>query len=101
MKLDIKNRLLLISILPQQGTLTEMVEIYDLVRELKLSDEEKGEVAYVENGNYIKWDYEKDSNKDVQINNTQLDIIKRAINKLDKEGKINLEMIPLINIING
>ena len=101
MKLDIKNRLLLISILPQQGTLTEMVEIYDLVRELKLSDEEKGEVAYVENGNYIKWDYEKDLNKDIQINNTQLDIIKRAINKLDKEGKINLEMIPLINIING
>ena len=101
MKLDIKNRLLLISILPQQGTLTEMVEIYDLVRELKLSDEEKGEVAYVENGNYIKWDYEKDLNKDIQINNTQLDIIKKAINKLDKEGKINLEMIPLINIING
>ena len=101
MKLHIKNRLLLISILPQQGTLTEMVEIYDLVRELKLSDEEKGEVAYVENGNYIKWDYEKDLNKDIQINNTQLDIIKKAINKLDKEGKINLEMIPLINIING
>jgi hypothetical protein len=28
-------------------------------------------------------------------------IIKKTIEKLDKENKINLEMIPLIQIING
>ena len=30
-----------------------------------------------------------------------MNIIKRAIDKLDKENKISLEMIPLIKIING
>ena len=101
MKLDIKNRLLLIGILPQQGNLSEMVDIYDLVRDLKISDEEKGIISYIENGNYVKWDYEKDPNKDINISSSQMKIIKKAIEKLDKENKINLEMIPLIQIING
>ena len=101
MKLDVKNRLLLIGMLPQQGSLSEMVDIYDLVRDLKLSDEEKGAISYIENGNYVRWDFDKDPNKDININSSQMNIIKRAIDKLDKENKISLEMIPLIKIING
>lgn len=101
MILDIRNRLLLMGMLPQKGNLPEMVDIYDLVRELKLSDEEKGQVNFVDGGEYIKWDYEKDPNKEISISNSQLDIIKKAINKLDSEGKISLEAIPLIKMING
>lgn len=101
MKLDIKNRLLLIGMLPQQGSLSEMVDIYDLVRDLKLSDEEKGAISYIENGNYVKWDFDKDPNKDININSSQMKIIKKTIDRLDKENKITLEIIPLIKIING
>ena len=101
MKLDIRNRLLLIGMLPQQGSLSEMVDIYDLVRDLKLSDEEKGAISYVENGNYVKWDFDKDPNKDININSSQMNIIKKTIDRLDKENKITLEIIPLIRIING
>lgn len=101
MKLDIKNRLLLIGMLPQQGSLSEMVDIYDLVRDLKLSDEEKGAISYIENGNYVKWDFDKDPNKDINISSSQMKIIKKTIDRLDKENKITLEIIPLIKIING
>lgn len=101
MKLDIKNRLLLIGMLPQQGSLSEMVDIYDLVRDLKLSDEEKGAISYIENDNYVKWDFDKDPNKDINISSSQMKIIKKTIDRLDKENKITLEIIPLIKIING
>lgn len=101
MNIDIKSRLLLIGMLPQQGSLAEMVDIYDLVRELKLSDEEKRAISYIENGSYVKWDYEKDPNKDINISESQMNIIKKTIDKLDKENKVNLEMIPLINLLNG
>jgi len=77
-----------------------MVDIYDLVRDLKLSEEEKGAISYIENNNYVKWDFDKDPNKDINISSSQMKIIKEAIEKLDKENKINLEMIPLIQIIN-
>lgn len=100
MKFNVKERLLLIGMLPQQGSLSEMVDIYDLVRDLKLSEEEKGAISYIENNNYVKWDFDKDPNKDINISSSQMKIIKEAIEKLDKENKINLEMIPLIQIIN-
>jgi len=50
MKLTVKDRLMILGMLPQEGSLSEMVDIYDLARELKLSDEEKDNVKYVENG---------------------------------------------------
>lgn len=96
MIMDIRNRLLLLSILPSEGTLSEMVDIYDLARELKLSDEEKAEVSYIENNNYVKWDFDKDPNKEIKISGDQMKIVKETIDKLDKQGKIKLEMIPLI-----
>ena len=101
MILDIKNRLLLISMLPAEGNISQMVDVYDLVRELKLSDEEKNKVAYVESGSYVKWEHKDDPNKDINISSDQLKIIMDAIDKLDREGKISLEMVPLIKLING
>lgn len=101
MKIDVKNRLLLISMLPAEGPLTQMVDVYDLVRELKLSDEEKQKISYIESGSYVKWEHKDDPNKDINITSDQLKIIKEVIDKLDKEKKINLEMIPLIKLING
>lgn len=101
MKLNVKERLLIIGILPQEGSLSEMVDVYDLVRELKLSSEEKAEISYVESGNYIKWDNEKDKDKDINISEDQLSIIKKEIDSLDKKGKISLELIPIIQKING
>jgi len=43
----------------------EMTDIYDLVRELKLTDKEKAEVSYKEEGQAILWDHNMDPNKDI------------------------------------
>lgn len=92
---------MLLGVLPQEGTLSEMVDIYDLARELKISDQEKQEVSFIESGSYIKWEDEKDPNKDISISSDQLKIMKNTIDRLDREGKIKLEMIPLIKKLNG
>lgn len=101
MILNIKERLMLLGLLPQEGTLSEMVDIYDLARELKISDDEKKDVSFIEGDNYIRWDYDKDPNKDILINASQMKIIKNTISKYDNEGKIKLEMVPLIDKLNG
>lgn len=102
MKLSIKDRLTLIGLLPQEGTLTEMVEIYDLVRELKLDDEEREEVNYVEDGPAIKWDSEKDQHKNIALSNSQKDIIMKSVDALSSQGKINLGQIEtILKIKNG
>jgi len=44
-----------------------MVDVYDLARELKLSDEEKRNISYVESSSSIKWDDTKDPNKEINL----------------------------------
>lgn len=79
-----------------------MVDIYDLVRELKLSDEEKKLIGYTEGNLGASWNADKDPNKDITINSGQHTIIKKEIERLDTEGKINIEQVPLIlKIRNG
>lgn len=102
MKLTIKDRLTIIGMLPQEGTLMEMTDIYDLVRELKLTDKEKAEVSYKEEGQAILWDHNMDPNKDIQITSDQKAIFMKAVDKLDAEKKISLGQIEtILKVKNG
>lgn len=99
--MTIKERLSLLQILPTQGSVSEMVDVYDLARELKLSDEEKGDIGYVELGNSIKWDDSKDPNKDIKLTSDQHKLIMKQIDILDKQKQIPLAMIELILKLKG
>jgi len=45
-----------------------MVDIYDLARELKLTDEEKSNINYIETSTGAKWDYTKEISKNISLN---------------------------------
>jgi hypothetical protein len=60
MKLNVKDRLMILGMLPQQGSLVDMVDIYDLARELKIDDKERERINYHEEMGVIKWDYDKE-----------------------------------------
>lgn len=100
MKLNIKNRLILLQILPIQGSLSEMVEIMDLAKLVKLSDEEKELIAYTEDNGNITWDSDNDPNKDIPLNSDKIKILKDIINKLDSEKKISIAVLDLALEIN-
>lgn len=94
MILNVKERLLLLSMLPSEGSLTQMVDVYDLVRELKLSDDEKKQIAFKEDSQSITWD--GDIEKEFTLSSDQISIVNSCIDKYDKEKRINIEYIPLI-----
>lgn len=102
MNLTIKDRLMVINMLPNEGSLSEMVDIYDLVRELKLSDEEKMKVNYNEDGQAITWDSKQDPLKDITFSSDQKNIFLRQIDRLDAEKKISLNQVEtILKIKNG
>lgn len=102
MKLTVKDRLMILGLLPQEGSLCEMVDIYDLARQLKLSDEEKEIVKYNEDGQSITWDSKADPNKDIIFSSDQKKIFMSQIDKLDREKKINLSQIEtILKVQNG
>lgn len=92
----IKERLILLQILPTQGSLSEMVDVMDLAKQLKLNDEEKNSVSFNEDskGN-ITWDIDKDPNIDITISSDMIKILKETINKLDKDKKITPQLVDL------
>lgn len=92
-ELNVKDRLVLVSILPVQGKMTDLVEVIDLIRLVKLTDDEKTEIGYTEKEGRIFWDITKETPREFEINFEQLRIIKESIKKMDDEGKIDLSIL--------
>lgn len=102
MLLTIKDRLMIINMLPSEGSLSDMTEIYDLVRELRIEDAEKDYINYREENGSIKWDADKAKEKEVNLTSTQKRILDITIAKLDKNNQIGLNQIEtILKIKNG
>lgn len=91
--LNIKDRITLISILPSTGKIADLVEIMDLVRLIKFSDEERKAVNLEEKDGRITWDVSPDIPKTYDINFSQVSIVKDTIKKMDDAGSISLNML--------
>lgn len=92
----IKERLILLQILPTQGSLSEMVDVMDLAKQLKLSDDEKKNVDYKESADgRITWKTDNEPNKEFNLTNDQITLLKKVITDLDKQHKININMVDL------
>lgn len=88
--------------LPSEGNLSDMTEIYDLVRALRIEDPEKNYINYREENGSIVWDVDKAKTKEITLTSTQKRIINDTINKLDKNNQIGLNQIETImKIKNG
>lgn len=92
-ELSIKDRLVLVSILPVQGKMVDLVEVMDLIRLIRLTDTEKAEIGYKESERRVLWDITKETPREFEINFEQLRIIKESIKKMDDEGKIDLSTL--------
>lgn len=102
MLLTVKDRLMIINMLPSEGSLSDMTEIYDLVRELRIEDAEKDYINYREENGSIKWDANKAKEKEVNLTSVQKRILNDVINKLDKNNQIGLNQVEtIIKIKNG
>ena len=91
--LNVKDRLVVIALLPANGKLTEMVDVMDLVKKIKFSEEERKDIEYNEKDGKIQWNLDKDAGRDFDISVDQIKIIQNSIKKLDEEGKIDLHLL--------
>ena len=94
MELGIKQRLILLQVLPQEGDFTTLKIIRDLVDSLGFSeDEHKRHNIRVDGGQFI-WDNGEEI-KDIPIGEKATDIISNAFRKLNDEKKLRIEHMEL------
>ena len=89
-ELSILDRLTLIYILPTTGSIQELVDVMDIIRLVRFTEEEKKAINYKEDNGKVTWNETK---KEVELTFEQLKVIKDTINSLDKEGKITLNIL--------
>lgn len=92
-QLNVLDRLTLVSILPTTGRLQELVEVLDIVKLVKFNEEEKKSIGYKEVDGKVSWDPSKEVLKTCEFTFEHIKVIKDAINKLDEEGKITLNIL--------
>lgn len=92
-KVSVRDRLTIIALLPSSGRMTDLVEIIDLIKLIKFTDEEKVQIEYKEVDGKITWNPTKEVIKEIDINFEQLRIIKEQIKKLDEAEKIDLNTL--------
>lgn len=101
MKLNVKERLAILQMLPECGSITEMVDMMEIVKKVRVTSEEKDEINYREAGNVITWDMSKDLGTDIEFKHDEVNILKSAVKKLDEEKRVNMSNLDICLKINS
>lgn len=101
MKLKIKDRIAIMDMLPQTGSLSDMVDIMEIIKKVRLSQEEKNKVEYKESKGSISWNILFDEGKEIEFTLDELNILKASVKKLDLEKKVNAANLDICLKINS
>lgn len=95
MNLSVGERLVLMSVIPQEGDFVMLKVIRKLQEDLSFSEEEHKKYKFVQEENRVSWNDKADLNKEVEIGEKAKDIIVLALSKLNEEKKLKFEHFSL------
>jgi hypothetical protein len=94
MELSVGDRLILLSVLPQEGNIMEWKIIKTIKESLGFSEEEHKILKFQTEGDSVKWELGV-PDKEVTFGEKATDIIVNAFKELNKRKKLREEHIPL------
>ena len=95
MKLQILERITLQGLIPVEGNYITYGLIKQMRTELSFTEKEIKDCKIIQTGDRITWDDKKDKPKEIEIPETVLSMIVLALEKLEKEEKLNDNNISL------
>jgi hypothetical protein len=88
MELTVKERLVLMGMLPKESNFTTLKIMRKLREELSFSEEEHAIIQFKQDGPQLSWNFQANVTKDVPIGDMMMELIKSDLKKLDKDGKL-------------
>lgn len=88
MELTVVERLVLMNLLPQEGSYVNLKLVRVAREELSFSDEEVKLLGFVQDGEQVKWNMEANILKDVELGEVVTILVVDSLKKLDGEGKL-------------
>ncbi len=84
MKLDVRERFVLLGVLPQEGNFLTLKTLRDLQDKLSFTEEEHKLYKFVEKDGRVTWSDDVEQSKEIEIGEKATDIIVEALKKLDE-----------------
>ena len=96
MKLHIQERLLILNILPKEGSIVTVRLLKELIGSVGLSGEEiKKWKVQTKDNNQVVWDNTQTTEKDIHIGDSAKALIAEKLEILNKESKLTVEQLSL------
>ena len=91
MLLSVRERLILSSILPQEGDFVTLKILRNLQSALGFDEDEHKLYKFLQNEGRVTWDDKGEQNKEIEIGEKANDIIVRALSELSERKKLQME----------
>lgn len=95
MELGVKQRLIILRVLPARGDYLTLKIVRELREALSFSEEEHKALQFKREGAGLRWDPQGDVPKDIEIGDKAREIIAQGFETLSKQGKLTMGMLPL------
>ena len=95
MDFDVRDRLILLNVIPVQGNLVTLKMVRVLREELGFDNDEYQAFNLRTEGGSFHWDETKERSKEVSVPITMQELIISAFGKLSKENALHLEHVDL------
>ena len=99
MELTVGERLMALMILPEQGSFATMRIVHDLRMNLGFDEAETAEVDLRQTGEgaegRVVWDGQKAKPKDIPIGPRGIEVMRKRLEELDKDGKLTVQHLSL------
>ena len=102
LQLSVLERLQLPDILPKSGRIIAMELARCIIDKIRLGADEIGEYGIKDTADgRIMWNHDKARLKHVEFEDAEIKMLQGAIRVMDKEGRVTLELLPLVKRILG
>lgn len=97
--LNIKERLLMATILPKESDIKTMTICKDIAAKTDLTQSEFEEIGFTTEGGAYSWS--KNIDKQIEFTEAEIQVVKEALKKLDDEKKITRDALDIYYKFNG
>lgn len=94
-KLDVGERMVVVSILPKEGNFLTLRVLRTLVSRIGLTAEEIKEFGVTQENDRIVWNQKGYELVEFDLADVELDIIKQELKKLDSENRLTQDMFSI------
>lgn len=95
-ELSVLERIQFLQLLPEQGNFTDLLHAKNCMKKVEIGSEEAGRLAIRSEGDKVRWNTEEEKPLTVSLTPVELEVIRKQIDKLDKEERIHISMFELV-----